>query len=146
MAAVLIVLIAGGGTAAGFFLQPVPQRNDGAGVLASVPENLESVASFRDGFIVPVLRDGQVWSHVVLFLGVSSDRTEGDVIISREPLLRDGMTEALFQHGSLGGFDGDFTNAASMARLRERLDLVLQTRLDDPTAKVLIVSMARQAG
>ena len=33
-----------------------------------------------------------------------------------------------------------------MVRLRARLDAVVQARLDDPSAKVLIVSLARQAG
>ncbi len=142
---IVVVLVAVGGGAAGHFLRPPPE--EGA---APVPEEIvtlpeETVTTFRNGFIVPVLRDGRVWSHVVLTLGVASDVTSGDVIVQREPILRDGMTEALFLHGSLGGFDGDFTEANALLRLRERLDAMVRVRLDDPTARVLIVSMARQS-
>jgi flagellar FliL protein len=146
IALLLIAMMGAGGAAGGYFLRPPVDESVAAdpGPL-DLPE-IDAVATFRDGFVVPVLRDGRVWSHIIMTLGVSSDQTEEDVIIRREPLLRDGITEALFLHGSLGGFDGDFTDSASMARLRTRLDSVLQVRLDDPSAKILIVSLARQAG
>lgn len=146
VAVTLIVLMGAGGAAAGFVLRPPPDEGGEVDAAPLELPKLDAVSTLRDGFIVPVLRDGRVWSHVILTLGVSSDQTAEDVIVSREPLLRDGLTEALFLHGSLGGFDGDFTEATSMARLRTRLDAVLQARLNDPSAKILIVSMARQAG
>lgn len=146
IALLLVVIMGAGGAAAGYFLRPPPELSDAPDAVPEQIEPVDAVATLRDGFIVPVLRDGRVWSHIILSLGVSSDQTAEDVIARREPLLRDGLNEALFLHGSLGGFDGDFTNSASMARLRLRLDAVLQARLDDPTAKVLIVSLARQSG
>lgn len=146
IALLLVVLMGVGGAAGGYFLRPPLDEADVAEPVLEQQEPVNAVATLRDGFIVPVLRDGRVWSHIILSLGVSSDHTAEDVIAQREPLLRDGLNEALFLHGSLGGFDGDFTNSASMARLRLRLDAVLQARLDDPSAKVLIVSLARQSG
>jgi len=146
IAILLVVLMGVGGAVGGYMVRPPPEDPEpGEPVVEDVPK-IEAAATFRDGFIVPVLRDGQVWSHVILALGVASDQTEQEAIFQREPILRDGLTEALFLHGSLGNFDGDFTDPNAMARLRERLDAVLQARLDDPTAHVLIVSMARQAG
>ncbi|CTQ49096.1 hypothetical protein [Jannaschia donghaensis] len=146
LALIMIIALGGGGAAAGFVLRPPPEPADPEAAVPEIAEDLDSVATLRDGFIVPVLRDGRVWSHVVLRLGVSSDRSASDQIAQKEPVLRDGLNEALFLHGNLGGFDGDFTDPVSMARLRTRLDAVLQDRLSDPTAKVLIVSMARQSG
>lgn len=146
IALLLVLVTAAGGAAAGYFLRPPPPEIDETKPVIEELEPVNAIATLSDGFIVPVLRDGRVWSHIILSLGVSSDQTAEEIIAQREPLLRDGLNEALFLHGSLGGFDGDFTNAASMERLRKRLDAVLQARLEDPTAKVLIVSLARQAG
>lgn len=146
LAILIILALGGGGAVAGFALRPPSPEPETMEDSKTLPNGFNAVATLREGFIVPVLREGRVWSHIVLQLGVSADGTSEEVIAVREPLLRDGLTEALFRHGNLGGFDGDFTDPRSTARLRERLDAVLQDRLGDPSAKVLIVSMARQAG
>ncbi len=145
---ILIVLIAliGGGAAGMFLRPPPPEPAEDEAPEPEIVEEAQAVATFRDGFVVPILRDGRVWSHVVLILGVEADRTTRETMLLQEPVLRDGMNEVLFRHGSLGGFDGDFTEPLAMNRLRKRLNEVLQKRLDDPTARVLIVSMARQSG
>lgn len=142
----LVLLLGAGGAAAGYYLRPAPDPEAAEEAVPEEPEEVDSATTLRDGFIVPVLREGRVWSHVVLRLGVSSDFVPEEEIATLEPLLRDGLNEALFLHGNLGGFDGDFTDPTAMARLRARLDDVLRDRLEDETAKVLIVSMARQAG
>ncbi len=134
-----------GGAAAGHFLKPVADNADESEALPEPPKALDAVATLREAFVVPILRDGQVWSHVILSLGVASDNTGQEDILLREPVLRDGLTEALFLHGSLGGFDGNFTDPVSMQRLRLRLDDVLRERLDDETARVLISSVTRQS-
>ncbi|MGB3688062.1 MAG: hypothetical protein WBA02_02065 [Jannaschia helgolandensis] len=134
-----------GGAAAGHFLKPVADNADESEAVPEQPKALDAVATLREAFVVPILRDGQVWSHVILSLGVASDNTGQEDILLREPVLRDGLTEALFLHGSLGGFDGNFTDPVSMQRLRLRLDDVLRERLDDETARVLISSVTRQS-
>ena len=83
---------------------------------------------------------------MVLTLGVESRAVSRDEILQREPLLRDGMNEALFLHASLGGFDGDFTAAVTMNRLRTRLNEVVTDLLSDQEARALIISLARQNG
>lgn len=160
IAIVVVALAAGAG--AGHLLRPAPveveddptrggEAPDGGAATGAAPvipkphSGEESVVSLRDNFVVPVLRDGRVWSYVVLTLGVVAGATEGDQILLREPLLRDGLMEALFLHGSLGGFENDFTEPQAMIRLRRRLDDMVERRLGDPTARILIVSMARQA-
>lgn len=150
---IVIILVALlGGAGAGHVLKPAADPAGAEMAEGHVPEaeaehqtGLATVITFRDGFIVPVLRDGQVWSHVILSLGVEADGSDQETVLLREPVLRDALTEALFLHGNLGGFDGDFTEAGAMARLRSRLDSVVSARLGDPTARVLIASLARQS-
>lgn len=152
-----------GGAGAGHFLRPAPAEGEAAEEDAALPadgaqspevsgENVatpsgdENVVTFKDIFVVPILRDGLVWSHVVLTLGISSGSVSREDILLREPLLRDAFMETLFVHGSLGGFDGDFTEPLAMNRLRRRLDDAAIRKLGDPSARALIVSMARQGG
>jgi hypothetical protein len=140
--------LAGGG-AAGFFLREPPAETEADAVPEEHPEEADAAAApspvaFDDLFVVPVLRDGQTWGHVVAALGVTSPRTEAADILVREPILRDALTEALFLHASLGDFDADFMSPDPMNRLRLRLNRVIRAELGDPDARVLIVSMARQ--
>ena len=144
---VVLAAIAGGG-AAGYVLRPVPDPDAAS---ADAPPDpgpplpvTEATYAFRNGFVVPVLRHNRLWSHMVLELGVSAEHVPQSVIARHEPILRDGLTEALFTHGSLGGFDADFTAPAAMNALRLRLNEVVRLHLDDPGARVLIRSMARQ--
>lgn len=144
--AIVLVATLGGGVAGHALRPPAPE---GAAEAPDGPEPSrpaeDAIVSFRDGFVVPVLRDGHVWGHVVLSLGAQADHTTREDILLREPLLRDSLNQALFLHSNLGGFDGDFTAPQVMERLRERLDGALAAELADETARVLIVSMARQA-
>jgi len=150
-AVVLLALIAGAG--AGYVLKPPPTEEElaakaEADAHAEANQTLAApeVVSLRDHFVVPVLRDGRIWSHVVLSLGVETHTASREEVLIREPLLRDGLNESLFLHASLGGFEGDFTAAANMNRLRARLNGVVTSLLDDGDARVLIISMARQNG
>ncbi|GIT91628.1 flagellar motor protein MotA [Jannaschia pagri] len=145
-AVVLIALL--GGAGAGHVLRPPPPEPEEPVVPEVEETDLSSpeVVAFRDPFVVPVLRDGRVWSHLVLSLGVESHAVARETILLQEPLLRDGMNEVLYLHASLGGFDGDFTASPAMTRLRQRLDDVVSQRLEDDDARVLIMSMVRQNG
>ena len=146
MGRVVLILLAvaalTGGAGAGWVLRPAGE----VAAEAAAPDPVQQIVSLKDGFVVPVLRDGRIWTHVVLTLAIEAHGASEDDILRQEPVLRDALTEALFRHGSLGGFDGDFTGPLEMNRLRTRLNEVVASRLDDPTARVLIVAMARQAG
>lgn len=138
---ILALLALGGGAGAGLVLRPAGETSEEA--IAEAPPE-QTVVNFRDGFVVPILRDGRSWTHVVLTLGVEAHHTTEDRILLQEPVLRDALTEALFRHGSMGGFDGNFTDPLAMNGLRMRLNEVISAKLEDETARVLIVSMARQ--
>lgn len=144
----LLLLALLGGAAAGHFLRPPPA--EGEEEMEASPGEVDlpapEVVSLRNLFIVPVLRDGRLWSHVVLSLGIESYSVSRADVLLLEPLLRDGMNEILYLHASLGGFEGDFTAPVPMKRLRARLDSVIADRLGDPDARVLVISMVRQNG
>ncbi|MFO6464912.1 hypothetical protein ACK8OR_11005 [Jannaschia sp. KMU-145] len=143
----IVILVAlAGGAAAGFVLRPEDEEAAPATPIRSPVPQDERVVTLRDSFIVPVLRDGRVWGHVVLTLGIEAVHVSRDTILLQEPVLRDGLTEALFRYGSLGGFDGDFTDAIALNRLRTRLNEVVVQRLGDDQARILVISMARQDG
>ena len=149
LAGALVALTAIGGGAAGHLLRPEVPADPAADETAPAPpapppEALDAV-TLRAVFVVPVLRGGQVWSHAVLTLGIESATLSSETILAREPRLRDALNHALWTHGSLGGFDGDFTAQPSVGRLRERLDAVAAATLGDATARVLLIAMARQS-
>ncbi|MEM9796282.1 MAG: flagellar basal body-associated protein FliL [Pseudomonadota bacterium] len=145
----LLILALVGGGFGGHVMRPVPDPVEGeesaeAQTAEIAPEPTGSVVALQNSFIVPVLDNGEVWSHVVLQIGVLSDGVPREEILLQEPRLRDGLNDALFTHASFGGFDGDFTEPLTMNRLRERLNEVIMRLLDDDTARVLITSMTRQ--
>ncbi|TFL18008.1 hypothetical protein [Jannaschia formosa] len=144
LALVLLALI--GGAAAGHFLRPPPPEGAedmaGAAPEAGPPE----AVTLREPFVVPILRDGRGGSHAVLSLGIESVRVGREEVLRQEPRLRDGLNEVLYLHGSLGGFEGDFTAAPQMTRLRERLDAVVTRLLEDEDARVLLIAVTRQSG
>jgi len=66
-------------------------------------------------------------------------------LIKREPKLRDSFLRVLFDHANMGGFEGNFTNAQVLGRLRAALREVAQQDLGvDVAQDVLIVEIARQ--
>jgi hypothetical protein len=141
---ILLVALAGGGIA-GHFLRPMPEIKEETGRTAPPPTATAPFSvTFRDPFLVPVLRDGRDWTHVVLSLGVEAHSVPQDVVRGLEPVIRDGLTEALFLHGSVGDFDGDFTETMTLNRLRKRLNAVVTRITGDEAARILIISMARQ--
>jgi hypothetical protein len=144
IALALILLAALGGAGAGHLMRPAAPPD--AAETPPPPDSEPQAAELRDPFVVPILRDGRIWSHVVLTLGIESRVMTADEIFAREPRLRDGLNRTLWTHGSLGGFDGDFTAADAMLRLRERLDAVAVQLLEDETARVLLIGVTRQAG
>ncbi|WP_146204881.1 hypothetical protein [Jannaschia seohaensis] len=142
LALVLFALIGGG--AAGYFLRPQAEHDTAAAPPEIEPSGALEAVPLRDPFIVPILRDGRAWAHAVLSLGVESTRASREEVLHQEPRLRDGLNEALYLHGSLGGFEGDFTAGPQMVRLRERLDEVVTRLLEDQDARVLLIAVTRQ--
>lgn len=148
----------GGGAAAGFFLRPPPAEEahaeDGTcpppteEVAAETPESDEATGSeyvkLNNQFVVPVIKDGTVQALVILSLSVEVTAGQKPVVYEHEPKLRDGFNDVMFVHANAGGFDGTFTDAPQISRLRLSLTEIAQGLLGSSVKGVLIDSIMRQ--
>lgn len=96
-------------------------------------------------FVIPVIEGGRVTSLVIVSLSIETAAGQGEVIYTREPKLRDGLLQAMFDHANSGGFRGEFTDIAQMNGLRRALLEVAQSTLSrDLVRNVLITEIVRQ--
>lgn len=96
-------------------------------------------------FVVPIVSNEKVSALVVLALSVEVPAGETDTVYLREPKLRDSFLQVLFDHANVGGFEGNFTDALMLDRLRTALREVAQRDLGKDIGKdVLIIEIARQ--
>lgn len=142
---IVLVAVAGGG-AAGLMLAPGDGAHGEGAAEAAPPEPLAApdYMPFAKEFIVPLVSEGRVRAHVVLNLGLESTLLPRDEMLRREPALRDRLMEALFRHTATGGFDGSFTDALPMNRLRLALNEAVVPVLRPASATVLITSVDRR--
>lgn len=96
-------------------------------------------------FVVPIVKDKNVASLVVLSLSLEVPAGSEDDVYKREPKVRDSILQVLFDHANIGGFDGAFTEAKMLNVLRRALREVAQRDLGaDVVNDVLILEIARQ--
>lgn len=95
-------------------------------------------------FIVPVIERDEVTSIVVLSLSLEITAGSSESVYAREPKLRDGFLQVLFDHSNMGGFHGAFTDASKMTSLRRSLLAVARKTAGDIISDVLITDLARQ--
>ncbi|NSX54671.1 flagellar basal body-associated FliL family protein [Sulfitobacter sp. 1151] len=95
-------------------------------------------------FVVPIVDDGAVSALVVLSLSLEISEGQQSAVFQREPRLRDGFLQILFDHANLGGFTGTFTNSNNMNTLRMGLREVAKNVLGDIANDVLITDIVRQ--
>lgn len=102
-------------------------------------------AKLNNQFVVPIVQGEKVTALVVLALSIEVPEGETDIVYLREPKLRDSFLQVLFDHANMGGFEGNFTNAEVLGRLRAALKEVGQKDLGRDLVKdVLIIEIARQ--
>jgi hypothetical protein len=162
---VLLFVGVGAGVGAGIFLRPEPpvkvadakvpheegeandkmredekHEEDGHEV-----EGANEYAKLSNQFVVPIVRGERVTALVVLALSIEVPAGQTETVYLREPKLRDSFLQILFDHANVGGFEGNFTDAQVLSRLRVALREVAQRDLGRDLAKdVLIVEIARQ--
>jgi len=159
---ILILVFGGAGVAAGLILKPeevVEQTamnpcGDDPNAHAEEAKEEEKPASDEPGlydyvklnnqFIVPVIKGDIVRSVVVVALSLEVDAGSSAVVYAIEPKLRDTFLQALFDHASLGGFDGAFATAENLIRLRRSLKGSATEVLGDIVNDVLVTDIARQ--
>lgn len=102
-------------------------------------------AKLNNQFVVPIVTGEEVVALVVLALSIEVPNGKIDIVYKREPKLRDSILQVLFDHANVGGFEGNFTDAQILGRLREALNEVAQRDLGQEVAlDVLIEEIARQ--
>ncbi|MEL7013943.1 MAG: flagellar basal body-associated FliL family protein [Pseudomonadota bacterium] len=167
---VLLLLIGtGAGFGAGIFLAPDPVECPDPSDLeggAALPEGCEPEPDLAEGdedasaeeaeappvefvrmndqIVVPVLSDGDVRSLVVLSITLEVDIGQTAAIFALEPKLRDAFLRVLFDHANVGGFDGNYTDAARMEGLRRALLEIARKTGGDVVQNVLILDLLRQ--
>jgi len=160
---VLLLIGAGAGVGAGIFMRPDAPVSDTAMTEAATglgaPEvtepsaeededSAETASDFvklNNQFVVPIVKGDKVVALIVLALSVEVPAGETDIVYQREPKLRDSFLQVLFDHANIGGFEGNFTDARLLGRLRNALNEIAQKDLGKDIAKdVLIIEIARQ--
>jgi flagellar FliL protein len=108
-------------------------------------EKTNEFVQLSNQFVVPIISEGKVTALVVLALSIEVPAGKSETVLLREPKLRDSFLRVLFDHASIGGFEGNFTDAQVLDRLRSALKEVAERDLGKELAKdVLIVEIARQ--
>ena len=165
---ILLALIGlGGGIGAGLMLRPQPEEvvidpcgEDGTGEHAAAGGHAETAKDDHAGedgeppahdyvklnnqFVVPVVEGGRVASLVILSVSLETSIGASEQVFLREPKLRDGFLQVLFDHANAGGFKGTFTDARNMDALRRAMLDVAKKALGDLVFDVLIVDIVRQ--
>jgi flagellar protein FliL len=126
---VLALIGLGAGVGAGLFLRP-----------ATLPEYVK----LPNQFIVPVLEKERITSMVILSLSLEVAPGSTEQVFAREPKLRDGFLQVLFDHANSGGFNGSFTDASNLVVVREGLLQVATKTLGAIVTDVLITDIVRQ--
>lgn len=152
----LAILGTGGGVAAGLMLRPAEMADmpapetitdetpaDDAMDATKDTGNTEFV-KLNNQFVIPVVTRDRISAMVVMSLSIEIAQGNSQMVYTREPKLRDGFLQVLFDHANLGGFEGEFTNANNMDVLRMSLRDVANRVLGDATRGVLITEIARQ--
>lgn len=147
------------GIGAGLFLQkdsaPLkqdPVRNAAIQDTSSIDKKEEALKSdaalnyvkLSNQFIVPVIERNAVSAIIVISLSLEIHSDDTESIYAKEPKLRDGFLQVLFDHSNMGGFQGAFTNTATMATLRRSLLAVARKAAGEVITDVLITELARQ--
>jgi flagellar FliL protein len=144
------------GIGAGMVLRPVSEEHpaqDGktadlaSGMEEGAPEDPEVLPEFvkmNNQFVVPVVVQGRVVSMVILSLSLEVATGTSEQVYSREPKLRDGFLQVLFDHANSGGFKGSFTDSSNLVLLRRTLMETARSILGEVVQDVLISDIARQ--
>lgn len=148
---VLCLLGAASGIGAGLMLRPPAERLDAGHTVPFQPVDDSpgttggtEYVKLNNQFVVPVVKDTQVNSLVVMSLSIEIGEGQRDTVYAREPKLRDALLQVLFDHANMGGFAGMFTDGNTLDVLRMSLTETARDVLGEGVKNVLIVDIARQ--
>lgn len=115
-------------------------RSDGHGGVAVG----NAYVKFANQFVVPIVEQDKVVSLVVLTLSLEVAPGTGEEVYAKEPKLRDGFLQVLFDHANMGGFGVSITDPEMLNVLRASLRDVAKNSVGDAVKQVLILDIVRQ--
>ncbi|MGS4946304.1 flagellar basal body-associated FliL family protein [Meridianimarinicoccus sp. RP-17] len=150
---VLPVLGLGAGVGAGIFVPPpaplpadCPAPESEAALDASTPPDTPvEYMKLNNQFVVPLVDGNDVTSMVIVSLSLEIAQGRQEDIYNIEPKLRDAFLRVLFDHASLGGFEGNFLSHLGLDTLRLALREMGQSTAGPVLRDVLIVDLVKQA-
>jgi hypothetical protein len=150
---VLPVLGLGAGVGAGILMPPpaqptvaCPAPDAQVNVAApAVPDTPVDYMKLNNQFVVPLVDGNDVTSMVIVSLSLEIAQGGQEAIYRIEPKLRDAFLRVLFDHASLGGFEGNFLSHLGLDTLRLALREMGQTTAGPVLRDVLIVDLVKQA-
>lgn len=158
---IMILLGGGGGVVAGYFTRSAPPAQDDHitanesdtatdkdhdGKAAHTEPNAEAdYFKIQPQFIVPIIRNGKMSSVVVTSLALESPESLRSTIIRKEPKLRDVLLRVMFDHASIGGFDGNFVEHGPMDLLKASLLKATRDTVGPEVSAVLVLEIGKQA-
>lgn len=99
---------------------------------------------FANQFFVPVMRDGDMKSLMILTLTLETSEEALESLRKREHRLRDALLRQLLIQANTGAFDGNFTSEPYLRGLREALLEAARAAGGEDITAVLIEDIARQ--
>ncbi len=108
-----------------------------------IPSDREYV-KLNNQFVVPVVVNEKVSSLVLLTISIEITTGQKEAVFAKEPKLRDGFLQVMFDHANVGGFDGTFTSSNNMDILRAALKEVAVATMGSMVTDVLITDANRQ--
>ncbi|MDZ4093318.1 MAG: flagellar basal body-associated FliL family protein [Paracoccaceae bacterium] len=143
---ILVLFGLAAGVGAGAFLRPAPEVTEEKEAETLAPAHPPDYVKINNQFVVPVVEGGRVSAMVILSLSLEVTQGSTEAIYAKEPKLRDGFLQVLFDHANAGGFRGTFTDGANLVILRSALLEAAQKVMGNIVSDVLIVDIARQDG
>lgn len=110
---------------------------------ATTPQN-PAWMGFANQFFVPVMRDGDMKSLMILTLTIETSEEALENLRKREHRLRDALLRQLMIQANTGAFDGNFTSEPYLRGLRETLLEAARAAGGEEITAVLIEDIARQ--
>ena len=99
---------------------------------------------FGSPFFVPLIQEDTVRAIIAISLGLELQSGSENDLRATEVKLRDRFLQVLFDHASLGGFQGDFTSTRNLLILKTRLLDSAQQSVGTYIIDVFITDIARQ--
>ena len=103
-----------------------------------------SYFKFSREFVVPLTRDNQVESLIILNLNLEIDSSESGSLFSKEPKLRDNIMSSLIELSNDGSTLDNFSQVESYETIRSVVLENLKRDLGAGILNVLILDMAKQ--